>query len=767
MLHDIPHYRANTETPKWFHPYASIYFYETQSWADIAKWAASIYDNVIENTDEVNRIAKDINSTYHTPKEQVAAALNYVQSNIRYLGIEMGTNSHMPSPPNETLNRRYGDCKDKTVLFISILKAMGIQVSPVLVGTDIKHHLSNLPPVANVFDHVITKVMIDKEIYWLDPTRSYQTGKLDNIFQPDYGYGLVVDSKTDALESMDNHGNIAKKVIHDIYDLHEGPEHNATFQCTTEHIGYFAEKLRYDIASNGITALQKKYVDFYSSYYTRVKALANLEEIDDPNTGNITQKEKYSIEKFWEYDKKEQEYSANFYADSIAPYLSKPEQIKRNSPYAISHPIDIQHTIEVKLDDINWSLPNKETVIDNAFFYLKSQMHYDKSARQMTLAYDFKSKTDHVPADKTEAYLSEVKKASDLLEYGIVQYDQTSADEKNIQDDGDDMTESIIVLSLALLYFGGLIYTIVSWRMDAKKEPDFEEVFYYPVSLPKLLILSFVSFGLYMTYWFYRNNLYKKIKEDSSIMPIARGIFFTFWYYPLYASLYDDSMQRFNENKVLFKPLAILFAVLFFIVNLLGNKDGAISIVFFIMPLFLIPLANYINVVNGMTSAVYIYNSKWKLRHTVLVLLTVPLILLTIAEELNVMPNAKVVKGDQLMGYDVRYMQRKNVFPSNETILYFYSDAFWSIRDDGNGFTKNHVFSYWKEDGKLKVEKAHFSDIEEITVTYDDDRTSNTTITIARKDGSTFPLYISTDSSLDKVFAKELQMRWEMEKIKR
>ena len=771
LLNDTPPMRINTEIPKWYYPYSQIYFYETQSWSDIAKWADTLYDNVIDSTDETEQIAADINRTFHDPKEQTAAALKYVQSNIRYLGIEMGTNSHMPSPPDETLSRRYGDCKDKTVLFISILKALNIEAFPVLVGTDIKDYIAKLPPVANVFDHVIVKVVIDGKTYWLDPTRSYQTGKLDNIFQPDYGYGLVVDKKTDALESMSNANNLSKKTVKDFFDLQAGPEHNATFRCVSEHQGYFAEKLLYKIASMGMTNLQKKYVDFYSDFYPGIEVSGRFEKTDDAQTGAVTQEENYLIQKFWKYDEKKQEYVATFYADSIAPYLSKPAQVNRNSPYAFSHPYEIEHTIQARLDDINWSLPNKETILDNAFFYLRSNTDYESSSRTLTLTFAYRSKTDHIPADKIDTYLEEREKALDLLEYGIVQYPddtKSSADPKESlqKENEEDDTESIGALIAILLFISGLIYAVVSWRLDARKEPVFEDVFFYPVSILKLLILSTVSFGLYTAYWFYRNYRYQKIKEQSAIMPIVRGIFFTLWYYPLYTNLYDDSMQRYDENRVLLKPLAVLFAIFFFLANLFAYEDEMIALLSFAMPLFLIPLANYINYINGEASEAYRYNSRWRVRHTVLTLLATPLILMSIADELHIIPSAKVVRGESLMHNDIRYMQRKNVFPSDETIQYFYSDAILSVRDDGNGFTENHVFSYWKEDGKLQVQKAAFSDIKRINVTYNEESILRTTITIVRKDGSSFPLYVSSEASLDKVFIKQLNAQWDSQRKK-
>ena len=135
------------------------------------------------------------------------------------------------------------------------------------------------------------------------------------------------------------------------------------------------------------------------------------------------------------------------------------------------------------------------------------------------------------------------------------------------------------------------------------------------------------------------------------------------------------------------------------------------------------------------------------------------------AEELSLIPSDSVVKGERIMQHDVQYMHRKGIFPANEKLLYFYSDAFLTIRNDGNGFTENHVFSYWKEDNKLYIEKAHFNAIEKIDVNYSKGELDNTIITITRKDNSSFPLYVSSMDALDKVFVKKLQNRWDKVKM--
>lgn len=98
------------------------------------------------------------------------ALLRFVQSKIRYMGIELGSSSYIPNAPRTILQRRFSDCEDKTVLLISLLRAIGISAHPVLVNTDKTAFLHNTLPGLTQFDHVITQLTMSGKTYWVDPT---------------------------------------------------------------------------------------------------------------------------------------------------------------------------------------------------------------------------------------------------------------------------------------------------------------------------------------------------------------------------------------------------------------------------------------------------------------------------------------------------------------------------------------------------------------------------------------------------------------------
>jgi len=760
-INDAKTVSINTETPNWYEPYGTVFFSELKNWSEVAKWALPLYTNAIENSPEITKISRDISSQYKNQDQQIVQALKLVQNDIRYLGIETGTNSHNPTAASQTLQRRFGDCKDKSVLLISLLKSLGIKARPALVNTQTTGLLTEQPPMINAFNHVLVKVWHDNNIYWLDPTNLYQNNQLPNIHQPNYHYALVIDKNTKNLQRMNDNPENSRTIVNQLFDLTKGGGEDAVLEITTQYFGYNAERLRHRLASQGLNNLQENYLEFYRDYYTSVEPLESLKITESVTDDSLLQQEKYLLKKFWEADKKNKTFEASFYADTIFSILSKPQQLKRNSPYSLTYPNNIKQNIKVRFGSANWSFDDEEEVQDTPFFHYKYTSVFNQNENILNLHHEFRTLTDHVLAQNFDTFLEARIKARGLAEFGIIEYTDSDSAKASPQDYTPNNTTQIIMYSALAFYILGLLFVFVNWRIDAAHQPTFDKMAFYPVSMIKFLTLSFLTMGIYSAYWFYRNWKHSKNIDNNASMPIARAIFNIFWYYPLYNRLVKDSASRYQENRVLIKPLAILFALLYFIIGLLEGSDNLWFTALIILPLLLIPLVNYVNHININNPEAYSYNSRWLFRHTIFAMLFLPLILYSSGTTLNILPSDKVVTGDALFNRDIKFLHRKGVFPSNENIIYFYSDALLNTLEDGNGFTDNHVFSFWKDDEKgFQFENEALKNIKKIDTVFSKDMTENTIITITRNDNSEFSLYVSRTDGLDKKFISTLTSRW-------
>src|SRR5439155_3389040 len=123
-----------------------------------------------------------------TDEERVVKALQFVQDDIRYLGIENGINSHQPTDPSVVFARGYGDCKDKALLFCTMLRFFdGVDAFPVLVSTRFRGAAKTFIATPLIFDHAIVRVIVNGNTNFVDVTRSFQRGPLDRRFVEFFG----------------------------------------------------------------------------------------------------------------------------------------------------------------------------------------------------------------------------------------------------------------------------------------------------------------------------------------------------------------------------------------------------------------------------------------------------------------------------------------------------------------------------------------------------------------------------------------------------
>ena len=83
-------------------------------------------------------------------------------------GLELGEAALVPAPPGETLNRRYGDCKDLSLLVVGLLRAAGLDARLALLRLDWQELDPEVPGISQ-FDHAVVRVEGAPPI-WIDAT---------------------------------------------------------------------------------------------------------------------------------------------------------------------------------------------------------------------------------------------------------------------------------------------------------------------------------------------------------------------------------------------------------------------------------------------------------------------------------------------------------------------------------------------------------------------------------------------------------------------
>lgn len=189
-------------TPPDYVAFRWIEFSEFTSWQEVAKWAAELFQRTKSEDKEFDKIVESIRAKPND-EERAVAALEFVQSEIRYFSVSLGESSHRPAQPGEVLQRRYGDCKDKSLFLVALLDRLGIAAKPALLSLGRRKNLDKSLPGHLSFDHAIVQVTVGNKDYFLDPTRLGQHGRLDRMGQAHEGLqALVIAPETTGLVTI-------------------------------------------------------------------------------------------------------------------------------------------------------------------------------------------------------------------------------------------------------------------------------------------------------------------------------------------------------------------------------------------------------------------------------------------------------------------------------------------------------------------------------------------------------------------------------------
>lgn len=134
---------------------------EAGDWAAVGRWYDRLLDQVPQGDQEVRRTALELAGEAATPRERLAALTELVQQKIRYVAVEVGIGGYRPTPPRETLERRWGDCKDKALLLIDLLGAAEIPAYPALILAAHDDRIDPAFPAPGQFNHLIVAVPVE------------------------------------------------------------------------------------------------------------------------------------------------------------------------------------------------------------------------------------------------------------------------------------------------------------------------------------------------------------------------------------------------------------------------------------------------------------------------------------------------------------------------------------------------------------------------------------------------------------------------------
>ena len=333
--------------PSWFVPLPRVVIAERHRWQDIATWARALYPAAKPLPEDLEALIREW-SALPDQESRVVHALEAVQDQVRYFGVEIGENSHRPVEPADVWRKRAGDCKDKARLLATILGRLGIAAEPALVASRGGPWAARQLPSAAAFDHVIVRVHLGNRAIWLDPTRSQQRGSLEDHAVSNFGDALPVAADVNALVPVtQTSGALARWRVNERYQP-DADGKSVRLQVTTEVGGTAAESMRNRLANTDREQLQSEYKNYYGKQFRNIRVAESMRVQDDPAANRIVITEAYLLADPWaDFDAGIRGFDTE--ANTIETYVQLPAAMDNHYPIALSNPVDAEQRIELDL----------------------------------------------------------------------------------------------------------------------------------------------------------------------------------------------------------------------------------------------------------------------------------------------------------------------------------------------------------------------------------------------------------------------------------
>ena len=415
----IPDTAIEQFAPADYSTFRVMQFSEFSGWNDVVSWANDLFQVNDVADDEFQKVVEKLRDLPGN-EQRVAAALEFVQSEIRYFSVALGESSHRPTPPNIVLQRRYGDCKDKSLLLISLLKALGIQSEPVLLDALRRKAPAKLLPSPLAFDHAIVRVDVDGKVFYLDPTRLGQHGRLDRMGQSHEGAAvLVIASGTRELVTIASPNALELTCERAVGDRHPAEARSRWIVADAADLerDVSAEVMRITREHLPASQFDKLFAESMQSRYPGAKLVGEL-QVDDDRVNNIV-----SVAVTYDVPGLATENTGNWFVRympiNIQGALLPPPPSGRTAPFIVGgFPLEAHYTFEVKFPEEVSAVadPRSASVEDKQFTYAVTASF---RGNQFKTTIDLKTLADRVETADLQKYGEDLRAANNLAR-GVV-----------------------------------------------------------------------------------------------------------------------------------------------------------------------------------------------------------------------------------------------------------------------------------------------------------------------------------------------------------
>jgi hypothetical protein len=142
------------------------------NWKNLGSWIYESSNNVQNLPESTKAMVRTLTENAKTNGEKISILYRYLQSNTRYVSVQLGIGGFIPIAADKVAAVNYGDCKALSNYMRSLLSIVGIPSNLVMLGSD----MPSLNPKYSSFgqaNHMVLCIPAAKDTTWLECTSQY------------------------------------------------------------------------------------------------------------------------------------------------------------------------------------------------------------------------------------------------------------------------------------------------------------------------------------------------------------------------------------------------------------------------------------------------------------------------------------------------------------------------------------------------------------------------------------------------------------------
>lgn len=143
-----------------------------ENWTSLGSWLYGLSSGPQLLPDAVKSKVQELTKGAGSQKDKIKILYNYLQSNTRYVGVQLGIGGYKPITADKVAAVNYGDCKALSNYMKALLQEAGIKSNLVVIGNGMPS-LNKKFASLNQANHMILCVPQEKDTTWLECTSQF------------------------------------------------------------------------------------------------------------------------------------------------------------------------------------------------------------------------------------------------------------------------------------------------------------------------------------------------------------------------------------------------------------------------------------------------------------------------------------------------------------------------------------------------------------------------------------------------------------------